>query len=91
MILPTETINPISGCTRDAEISIGLLIGGHLPFDAYESLIQRGVIADKTRKKTKNPRRASKKNNTMNNSNRNFSTTAEKVQTFLLFGERALS
>ena len=33
--------NPISGRTRAEEIKIGLLCGGHLPFDVWQDLQRR--------------------------------------------------
>lgn len=49
--LPPDVINPISGCTREEEIEKAFAIGGHLPFDAYESMIRRRVVPKGNRRK----------------------------------------
>ena len=42
--LPPDTVNHISGCTRDQEIEIAYAIGGRLPFDPFEDLVWYGII-----------------------------------------------
>ena len=80
--LPPDIVNPISGCTRDEEISIGLAIGGRLPFDTYESLIRRGVVPYPDnyfpRKSRKPAQSAGKK--IMNKFKRNFTTINNLMQ-----------
>ena len=55
--LPPETINPISGMTRAAELKVAQGFGGRLPFDVFEDLIRRGVVPNpcKTREKKFKP------------------------------------
>lgn len=53
MILPDYGRNPISGRTFAEELEIARGIGGRLPYRAYVSLIKRGILSPKQRRKNK--------------------------------------
>lgn len=64
--MPDTMKNPISGRTRDEEISIATGgIGGRLPFDAWRKLIARGVVKE-TQKNFGGVHRAKKRKRTAN-------------------------
>lgn len=53
MILPDYGVNPISGKPLAEEFEIARGIGGRLPYRAYASLIKRGILSPKQRRKNK--------------------------------------
>lgn len=53
MTLPNYGVNHISGKTLEEEIEIARGIGGRLPYRAYVSLIRRGILSPKQRRKNK--------------------------------------